>query len=53
MHSEKVDVDFILKPSWIIPVVPANKILSDHSIAIKNAKIISVHPSAENDKKFN
>ncbi len=53
MHSEKVDVDFILKPSWIIPVVPANKILSDHSIAIKNAKIISVHSSAENDKKFN
>ena len=38
----------ILRPQWIIPVVPANVIHTDHQIVIKNDCIDRIEPCCDN-----
>jgi len=40
-------VDTIINARWIIPVVPANQVLTDHSLIIHNGKIKDILPTAE------
>ena len=39
--------DLILLPSWLVPVEPANLVLTDHGVAIRDGHIALVAPHAE------
>ena len=40
-----MEVDLVIKAKWIIPVVPREKVLIDHAIAIKDKKILTIGPT--------
>ena len=40
-------VDLLIHPRWLIPVVPENVALEQHSIAVHNGRIIDVLPQPE------
>lgn len=40
-------IDTLIHPEWIIPVAPANQVLENHSLAIKDGVIIDIAPSEE------
>ncbi len=42
----------LIDASWIIPVVPANKVFEDHSLAISKDKIVDILPRSEASKKY-
>ena len=42
----------LIDATWVIPVVPANRALENHSVAISNDKIIDVLPTNEANKKY-
>ena len=52
MQDAVKNVDFIISPSWIIPIIPSGEILSDFSVAVRGSKIISIHPSKSNKTLF-
>lgn len=39
--------DLILHPQWIVPVVPRDTVLTEHSIALRNGQIAAILPTAE------
>ncbi len=53
MANNAVEVDTLIEPSWVIPINPSNKVLTNFSIAIKDSKIVSIHPSCDNSTRFN
>ncbi len=40
-------VDTLIHARWVIPVEPADTILEDHAVAIRNGSIVELGPSAE------
>lgn len=48
----KHSIDLLIKPRWVIPVVPAGSILEDHAVAIKDGRIIDVLHSTRANEKF-
>ena len=46
-HSHPSSVDTLLHCRYLIPVVPENTVLEDHSVAIENGKIVGILPRAE------
>jgi len=48
MHSEQ----FIITPRWLVPVVPRQAILSDHSLVCEAGKIIAIAPTEQALKQF-
>ncbi|UTF60763.1 TRZ/ATZ family hydrolase [Gilvimarinus sp. DA14] len=48
----KQAVRLLIKARWIIPVVPANRVLENCAIAIKGQKIIAITPWEEAEKRF-
>lgn len=45
-------IDLLINARWIIPVVPANRILQDCAIAIHEGRIIAILPQEEAGKRF-
>lgn len=45
-------IDALLLPRWIIPIEPANVVLSQHAVAIKEGMIVAVAPVAEAQSRF-
>lgn len=46
------NIDLLIKARWIIPVVPANRVLENCSIAIDKGQIIALAPQEEADRRF-
>lgn len=47
-----MQVQQMIKPGWIIPVIPENTILDNHAIVIDQNKIIAVLPTKEAEAQF-
>jgi 5-methylthioadenosine/S-adenosylhomocysteine deaminase len=41
----KTPVDLLIRPSWVVPVEPADVVLSDHAVAVCAGKIAQVLPA--------
>ncbi|MFT7458221.1 MAG: 5-methylthioadenosine/S-adenosylhomocysteine deaminase [Planctomycetota bacterium] len=41
-QEERMKVDTLIFAAWVIPVEPANKVLEEHAIAIKDGKIVGI-----------
>lgn len=53
MSSENREkVDFLIHAKWIIPVVPRNLQLEDHSVAVCGRKIVEICPTSEAKVRF-
>lgn len=50
--QDKTTVDLIIHARWIIPVIPADTILTDCAIAIDDGKIAAILPSAEAERRY-
>lgn len=48
--SEKIDR--LICPRWVVPVDPAGVTLEDHSVAIKDGRIVAVLPAGEAQKRY-
>lgn len=46
------NIDLIIKARWIIPVVPANRVLENCAIAIDKGQIIAIVPHEEADRRY-
>ena len=42
-----MQVNTLLKPTWIIPIVPEGVVLTKHVIAIADGKIAAIVPESE------
>ncbi|MFV3334531.1 TRZ/ATZ family hydrolase [Pseudomonas sp. NY15437] len=47
MPTEKVPLDLLLFPTWIVPVEPAGVVLRDHGLGIRDGRIALLAPRAE------
>ena len=45
-------IDTLISARWVIPVEPAGSVLANHSVAIKDGKIIALLPSDEAAQRF-
>src|SRR5688500_17609311 len=45
-------IDSLIHASWIVPVLPAGVVLSQHSIAIRGGTIVAILPTPECKIKF-
>ncbi|AOS98354.1 5-methylthioadenosine/S-adenosylhomocysteine deaminase [Microbulbifer aggregans] len=45
-------VDTLIHARWIIPVVPGGKVYENCAIAVRDGKILAIHPSAEAEKRY-
>lgn len=43
-QNTKTDCDLLLIPKWIIPVRPANTVLTQHFIAVSQGRIVAIEP---------
>lgn len=46
------NIDILINPGWLIPVLPRNTVLRDCSIAIHEGKIIALLPCGEAQQRF-
>jgi 5-methylthioadenosine/S-adenosylhomocysteine deaminase len=46
------NIDLIIKARWIIPVVPANRVLENCAIAIDKGQILALLPHEEVDRRY-
>jgi 5-methylthioadenosine/S-adenosylhomocysteine deaminase len=44
--SNPESIDLLIDARWIIPVNPARRVLEDHSVAVRNGRIVAVLPRA-------
>ncbi|HEY8384884.1 MAG TPA: TRZ/ATZ family hydrolase [Porticoccaceae bacterium] len=45
-------IDLLINARWIIPVVPSNAVFRDCSLAIKDNRIIGLHPKLEAERLY-
>lgn len=45
MNTSSLSPDFLISARWIIPVIPENTVLENHTLAIQQGKIIDIFPS--------
>ena len=43
----KDSVDLVIEPSWVLPIAPANTVLSDHAVAVSAGRIVAVAPTEQ------
>ena len=41
------DIDYILYPEWIVPVVPRDAVLTNHCVVISESRIVNICPNSE------
>jgi len=46
------EVDLLISPRWVVPVVPRGRVLEDHSIAVDRGRIVAIVPNAEVAGRF-
>lgn len=46
------NIDLLIRPRWIAPVVPAGVTLHDHAVAVDEGRIVAVLPEAEALRRF-
>jgi 5-methylthioadenosine/S-adenosylhomocysteine deaminase len=45
-------VDLLIHPEWIIPVVPENQVLTDHTLVVHGGRIHCILPRAEAESEY-
>jgi len=45
-------VDLLIEARWVIPVSPADQVLEQHSVAVRDGRILAVLPSAEAQGRY-
>ncbi|MBW7903088.1 MAG: TRZ/ATZ family hydrolase [Rhodocyclaceae bacterium] len=45
-------VDELIHPRWIVPVEPADTVLDDHAVAVRDGRIVAIVPEAEAAGRF-
>ncbi len=45
-------IDTLIHARWIAPVEPANKVYTDHAVAIHEGRIVEILPSAEANRRY-
>jgi len=45
-------VDLLIEARWVLPIAPVNTVLTNHSVAITDGRIIALGPSAEMSARF-
>jgi 5-methylthioadenosine/S-adenosylhomocysteine deaminase len=50
--SDMETVDTLLHGRWVIPVEPDDRVLEDHSVAIRDGRIVAVVPTATAAKRY-
>jgi len=45
-------VDLIIKPQWILPIVPKNQLFEDCAIAIKEGTVLAIVPAKQADSAY-
>lgn len=50
--SSKLAADSLIQAEWIIPVEPANQVLKDHALVIKDGLIIDILPADEAQQNY-
>jgi 5-methylthioadenosine/S-adenosylhomocysteine deaminase len=48
----KDSVDLVIEPRWVLPIAPANTVLTDHAVAVTAGRIVAVAPSAQINATF-
>jgi 5-methylthioadenosine/S-adenosylhomocysteine deaminase len=43
----KDSVDLVIEPRWVLPIAPANTVLSDHAVAVTAGRIVAVAPTEQ------
>ena len=46
MGSNPESIDLLIDARWVIPVNPAKRVLEDHSVAVRDGRIVAVLPRA-------
>ena len=50
-HAE-ISNSFIAYPRWLVPIEPADRVLTDHAVAVRDGKIAALLPAAEARQRF-
>src|SRR5690554_21315 len=45
-------IDTLIDARWVVPVEPANVVLEEHSIAVRDGRIVAILPTAEALQRF-
>jgi len=48
----KDSVDLVIEPRWVLPITPANTVLTDHAVAVTEGRIVAVAPHAQINARF-
>jgi 5-methylthioadenosine/S-adenosylhomocysteine deaminase len=48
----KDSVDLVIEPRWVLPIAPANTVLTDHAVAVTAGRIVAVAPSEQINAAF-
>ena len=47
MSAPAETVDTLIHPGWIIPVAPTGQVLENHSLAIRDDRIVAIVPRTD------
>jgi len=47
-----INTNFIVSPRWILPVIPRNSLLENHSLVVVESKIADILPTADIHEKY-
>ena len=47
-----INTNFIVSPRWILPVIPRNSLLENHSLVVIENKIAHILPTADIPEKY-
>jgi 5-methylthioadenosine/S-adenosylhomocysteine deaminase len=45
-------IDFLIAARWVLPMAPANTVLTDHAVAVTGGRIVAVGPAREITSRF-
>jgi 5-methylthioadenosine/S-adenosylhomocysteine deaminase len=48
----KESVDLVIEPRWVLPIAPANTVLTDHAVAVTGGRIVAVAPREQITASF-
>lgn len=49
MEPQRITADTLIHPGWIVPVLPHGVVLENHSIALRDDRIVALVPTAESE----
>jgi 5-methylthioadenosine/S-adenosylhomocysteine deaminase len=49
---QPISIDLLLHCQWVLPIVPNDQILQDHSVAINGGRIMEILPTQDATKKY-